>query len=152
MAVVENMSFFDGDDGKRYYPFGTGAGERLQRELGLPALARLPIVPDLSAAGDGGRPLVVGDPAGAVAGAYGELGAVVVREVRRGWGWECWGSGLLRVSTKRQQRQQRHPPPSTHRHPPTPTHPHTHTLQVAKLRGAPGMFEVEGKVVRLRGV
>jgi hypothetical protein len=29
VAVVENMSFFDGDDGKRYHPFGTGSGAAL---------------------------------------------------------------------------------------------------------------------------
>lgn len=83
VAVVENMSFFDGDDGKRYYPFGQGSGERIQREFGLPNLVRFPIVPDLSAAGDGGKPLVVADPTGSTAQSYFELGAAVVREVSK---------------------------------------------------------------------
>jgi Mrp family chromosome partitioning ATPase len=83
VAVVENMSFFDGDDGKRYYPFGQGSGERIQREFGLPNLVRFPIVPDLSAAGDGGKPLVVNDPTGSTAQSYFELGAAVVREVSK---------------------------------------------------------------------
>ncbi len=52
MAVVENMSYFDAD-GKRHYPFGQGSGDRIQRDFGLPNLIRLPILPDLSAAGDG---------------------------------------------------------------------------------------------------
>lgn len=26
VAVVENMSYFDGEDGKRYFPFGQGSG------------------------------------------------------------------------------------------------------------------------------
>ena len=83
VAVVENMSYFDGDDGKRYYPFGTGSGERIQREFGLPNLVKFPIVADLSAAGDGGKPLVVSDPTGSTAQVYFDLGAAVVREVSK---------------------------------------------------------------------
>ena len=52
-AVAENMAWFRGDDGVMYHPFGMGSGERIQREFGLPHLFRLPIVPALSAAGDG---------------------------------------------------------------------------------------------------
>lgn len=52
MAVVENMSYFEAD-GKRFFPFGKGSGDRIQRDFGLPNLVRLPILEDLSAAGDG---------------------------------------------------------------------------------------------------
>eukprot|EP00887_Chlorella_sp_A99_P003029 scaffold9.g3029.t1 len=82
VAVVENMSYFEAD-GKRYFPFGQGSGERIQHEFGLPHLIRFPIEPDLSAAGDGGKPLVVAQPASATAQAFGELGAAVVREVAK---------------------------------------------------------------------
>ncbi|KAG2448417.1 hypothetical protein HYH02_006309 [Chlamydomonas schloesseri] len=83
VAVVENMSYFDGEDGKRYFPFGQGSGERIQRDFGLPNLIRFPIVPDLSAAGDGGRPLVVAEPASPTAATFMDLGAAVVREVAK---------------------------------------------------------------------
>lgn len=53
VAVVENMSYFDGDDGKRYQPFGKGSGAQIQADFGIPNLVQFPIVPDLSAAGDG---------------------------------------------------------------------------------------------------
>jgi hypothetical protein len=53
VAVVENMSYFDGDDGKRYQPFGKGSGKQIQEDYGIPNLVQFPIVPDLSAAGDG---------------------------------------------------------------------------------------------------
>ncbi|GAB4816276.1 hypothetical protein N2152v2_003322 [Parachlorella kessleri] len=82
VAVVENMSFFDADH-KRYFPFGQGSGERIVREFGIPNLVRFPIVPDLSAAGDSGKPLVVEDPFGATAQAFSQLGASVVREVSK---------------------------------------------------------------------
>ncbi|KAF8072891.1 HCF101 [Scenedesmus sp. PABB004] len=103
VAVVENMAFFDGDDGKRYRPFGEGSGARIQADYGIEHLVRFPIVPDLSAAGDGGQPLVVSDPAGPVGAAFMELGATVVREVaklavshRHGVTWDE-GAALLRV-------------------------------------------------------
>jgi hypothetical protein len=53
VAVVENMSYFDGRDGTRYRPFGTGSGARIQADYGVPHLVQFPILPDLSAAGDG---------------------------------------------------------------------------------------------------
>lgn len=83
VAVVENMSYFDGNDGTRYHPFGAGSGERIQKEFGLPNLVRFPIVPDLSAAGDGGKPLVASAPTSSTAQAYFDLGAAVVREVAK---------------------------------------------------------------------
>jgi len=42
----------------------TPPGERIQKEFGLPNLVRFPIVPDLSAAGDTGKPVVVEVSAG----------------------------------------------------------------------------------------
>lgn len=54
-AVAENMSYFDGDDGKRYQPFGSGSGDRVKADFGIPSLVRFPILPELSAAGDGAR-------------------------------------------------------------------------------------------------
>ena len=66
----------------RRVPSSPTAGDRIQAEFGIPNLVRFPIVPDLSAAGDSGRPVVVQDPAGPTAQAFLELGACVVREVR----------------------------------------------------------------------
>jgi len=83
VAVAENMAYFDGDDGKRYYPFGEGSGKRIQEDFGIPWLVKFPIDPRLSEAGDGGRPLVVADPAGKTAQVFQELGACVVREAAK---------------------------------------------------------------------
>jgi len=52
-------------------------------EMGLGVAVQMPMTPDLSAAGDGGRPLVIADPMGDVASRYQELGANVVREVAK---------------------------------------------------------------------
>jgi ATP-binding protein involved in chromosome partitioning len=62
IGVIENMSWFRGDDGKRYDLFGQGGGEELARELGVPLLARVPLVPALRVGGDEGRPITVVAP------------------------------------------------------------------------------------------
>ena len=66
-------------------PVFAAAGDRIVSEFGLPNLVRFPIVADLSAAGDSGRPVVVENPTGATAQAFLELGAAVVREVGAGF-------------------------------------------------------------------
>jgi len=63
-GVIENMSWFTGDDGTRYELFGAGGGEQLAGELGVPLLASLPLLPALRAGGDEGVPITVSDPDG----------------------------------------------------------------------------------------
>jgi ATP-binding protein involved in chromosome partitioning len=73
IGVIENMSWFTGDDGKRYELFGAGGGDELAAGLGVPLLARIPLVPELREGGDLGRPIVATDPAGEVANAFRDL-------------------------------------------------------------------------------
>jgi ATP-binding protein involved in chromosome partitioning len=63
-GVIENMSWFTGDDGKRYELFGAGGGEELAARLGVPLIGRVPLVPELRAGADAGLPIVVSDPDG----------------------------------------------------------------------------------------
>jgi ATP-binding protein involved in chromosome partitioning len=66
-GVVENMSWFTGDDGKRYELFGAGGGAALAEDLGVPLLAQVPLVPALREGGDTGVPVMVSDPDGEAA-------------------------------------------------------------------------------------
>jgi ATP-binding protein involved in chromosome partitioning len=66
IGVIENMSWFTGDDGKRYELFGAGGGAELAGELDVPLLAQIPLVPALRVGGDVGRPIVAVDPDGEV--------------------------------------------------------------------------------------
>ncbi len=61
-GIIENMSWFTGDDGKRYEIFGSGGGELLAQELEVPLLGKLPLVPELRQGGDTGRPITAVDP------------------------------------------------------------------------------------------
>ncbi|MEO7371178.1 MAG: Mrp/NBP35 family ATP-binding protein, partial [Ilumatobacteraceae bacterium] len=61
-GVIENMSWFAGDDGKHYEIFGSGGGKELADSLGVPLLGQLPLVPALREGGDDGMPITVADP------------------------------------------------------------------------------------------
>jgi ATP-binding protein involved in chromosome partitioning len=61
-GVIENMSWFTGRDGYRYDIFGSGGGQLLAQELGVPLLGRIPLVPALREGGDAGSPIVTTEP------------------------------------------------------------------------------------------
>ncbi len=69
-GVVENMSWFTGDDGRRYELFGAGGGAELADELAVPFLGQVPLVAGLRHGGDTGRPVTVTDPGGEAALAF----------------------------------------------------------------------------------
>jgi len=76
-GVVENMSWFTGDDGVRYEIFGSGGGQSLADALDVPLLGTVPLVPALRQGGDSGVPARVSDPAGEAAVAFDALAARV---------------------------------------------------------------------------
>jgi ATP-binding protein involved in chromosome partitioning len=69
-GVIENMSWFTGDDGKRYELFGAGGGAELAAELHVPLLGQLPLVPALREGGDVGRPITAVEPESEAAGCF----------------------------------------------------------------------------------
>ncbi|MDF0555031.1 Mrp/NBP35 family ATP-binding protein [Kamptonema sp. UHCC 0994] len=64
LGIVENMSYFIPPDmpDKQYDIFGSGGGEKTAAELGVPLLGRVPLEIPLREGGDGGVPIVVGQP------------------------------------------------------------------------------------------
>jgi ATP-binding protein involved in chromosome partitioning len=63
-GVIENMSWFTGDDGVQYDIFGSGGGADLAQRLEVPLLGQVPLVTDLRRGADSGRPILVTDPTG----------------------------------------------------------------------------------------
>ena len=61
-GVIENMSWFTGDDGTRYELFGSGGGEHLAERLDVPLIGKVPLLPALREGGDEGRPIMATDP------------------------------------------------------------------------------------------
>jgi ATP-binding protein involved in chromosome partitioning len=63
IGIVENMSWFECPHcGKPSALFGTGGGERLAKELGLPLLGQVPLNPKVLEGADRGQPIVVSEP------------------------------------------------------------------------------------------
>lgn len=73
VGVVENMSWFTGDDGRRYELFGAGGGQALADELGVPLLGRVPLVPALREGADRGEPAALAVPDSEAAAAFEEI-------------------------------------------------------------------------------
>lgn len=66
-GVVENMSYFRADDGKKYRIFGEGGGATLAAKLNVPLLGEIPIDPSVREFADVGAPIVLQDPDSEVA-------------------------------------------------------------------------------------
>jgi len=79
LGVVENMSYFAGDDGKHYAIFGSGGGAKCAAEWNVPLLAELPIVPQVAVQGDAGDPIVHSHPESEAAQQYLALAEAVMR-------------------------------------------------------------------------
>ena len=62
IGLVDNMSFFEGDDGKNYNIFGEGGVEKTAKNYKKNFLGKIPINIDLRIAADSGTPLVHKDP------------------------------------------------------------------------------------------
>ncbi|MHB8243827.1 MAG: Mrp/NBP35 family ATP-binding protein [Acidimicrobiales bacterium] len=77
-GVIENMSWFTGDDGHHYELFGSGGGTTLAKALGVGLLAQLPLVPELREGGDTGRPIAAADPDSEAARGFQELARKIV--------------------------------------------------------------------------
>ena len=77
IGVVENMSWFTGDDGKKYHIFGEGGGAELASQIGVDLLARIPITLEMRQGADRGDPIAVSAPDGEAARAFQALAAEI---------------------------------------------------------------------------
>jgi ATP-binding protein involved in chromosome partitioning len=77
-GVIENMSAFTCDHGQSYALFGTGGGEALAADIGVPLLGQVPLEPAVSAGGDTGAPVARGD--GPAAEAFRAIAGRIVDE------------------------------------------------------------------------
>jgi ATP-binding protein involved in chromosome partitioning len=83
LGIVENMSYFTGEDGKRYEIFRHGGGKKLAAEGNAPFLGELPIDPRVAECGDLGTPIVAKYPDSAVAKAYLSLATGVAGQLQK---------------------------------------------------------------------
>ena len=62
IGLVDNMSFFKGEDGKKYPIFGEGGVKRTAEEFSKEFLCEIPIDPEVGKSGDQGKPIVESNP------------------------------------------------------------------------------------------
>ena len=62
LGLIDNMSYFKGDDGKKYKIFGNSGVERTAKEFNKEFLGYIPIHQDLRKSADNGNPLTHAEP------------------------------------------------------------------------------------------
>ncbi len=62
LGLVDNMSYFIGDDNKKYNIFGKGGVKNTAKEFNKEFLGEIPIDPKVGTSGDKGKPIVEEDP------------------------------------------------------------------------------------------
>ena len=62
LGLVDNMSYFVGDDGKKYKIFGEGGVQKTAEEFEKDFLGEIPIDPEVGKCGDDGKPIVENNP------------------------------------------------------------------------------------------
>ena len=62
LGLIDNMSFFEGDDGKKYKIFGEGGVKKTAEEFDKEFLGYLPLNEDLRTSADNGEPLIYSKP------------------------------------------------------------------------------------------
>jgi ATP-binding protein involved in chromosome partitioning len=82
LGVIENMSWFTGDDGTRYELFGAGGGTTLAERIGVPLLGQIPLLTDFRQGSDVGRPIMATDPEGEAGRALAAIAERVDVELR----------------------------------------------------------------------
>jgi ATP-binding protein involved in chromosome partitioning len=73
LGLVDNMSYFTGDDGKKYKIFGEGGVKRTAEEFEKEFLGEIPINPEVGKTGDEGKPIVEANPEHEISKIYLEL-------------------------------------------------------------------------------
>ena len=70
LGLIDNMSSFTGDDGKKYAIFGESGVKRTAEEFNKEFLAEIPIDPNVGKFGDQGKPIVESNPENQISKIY----------------------------------------------------------------------------------
>ena len=70
LGLIDNMSSFTGEDGKKYAIFGEGGVKRTAEEFNKEFLGEIPIDPEVGKSGDQGKPIVESNPENKISKIY----------------------------------------------------------------------------------
>ena len=77
IGLIDNMSFFKGDDGKKYHIFGEGGVKKTAEEFKKDFLCEIPLDPEVGKQGDKEIPIVESNPDNDVSKIYLELASKI---------------------------------------------------------------------------
>ena len=81
-GLVDNMSFFKGDDGKNYNIFGEGGVEKTAKEFSKDFLGKIPLHQDLRISADKGIPLTLSDPNHEISLIFKEIAEKILEKIK----------------------------------------------------------------------
>ena len=82
LGIVENMAWFTPPGStERYFLFGQGGGQKIEREFGVPLLGQVPIEIAVREGGDSGRPITIAAPDSLSAKALFDIAGKVAQRV-----------------------------------------------------------------------
>ncbi len=81
-GLVDNMSFFKGDDEKDYNIFGAGGVEKTAKEFSKDFLGKIPLHLDLRVSADKGIPLTLSDPNHEISLIFKEIAEKILEKIK----------------------------------------------------------------------
>ena len=83
LGVAENMSYFLDPSGQKHALFGEGGGQKTADSLGTALIGQVPLIPEIRAGGDSGRPIVVSAPDSEAARIFRSIGENILGQLAR---------------------------------------------------------------------
>ena len=77
LGLVDNMSYFESDEGKKYNIFGNDGVEKVAKDYNKKFLGKIPINIDLRVAADSGMPLVEKNPGHKISKIFKEIALII---------------------------------------------------------------------------
>ena len=81
LGLIDNMSFFEDDDGKKYNIFGEGGVEKTAKEFNKKFLGKIPISTKLREAADLGLPLTYKEPDHEISKIFNKIAKEIMQDV-----------------------------------------------------------------------
>ena len=80
LGLIDNMSYFLGDDNKKYNIFGDGGVKKTAEEFKKEFLCEIPIDPEVGKQGDLGIPIVESNPEHKISKIYNNLAKMIKQD------------------------------------------------------------------------
>jgi len=83
LGVAENMSYFLDPSGQKHALFGEGGGQKTADSLGTALIGQVPLIQEIRAGGDAGKPVVISSPDSEAARIFRAIGDNILAQLSR---------------------------------------------------------------------